>query len=250
MPSAMAVSTKADVNANNAINKQNSAGGAATLAQSQRLDAIRNMMASSGQGGIQGTISADLQQALADGDASLDSIQLRLQTLSSEGATHFDKAKYFADRSPSERLVATPVVPGGGFALARANQAVDSSPDVTAPRADAAAAARLATESTRFTSANASSGTSAGADQLAGDQVDPRRAAMAFASAQNKQIAGRADAMTPDNTARTANLADDDLQQALSAPRATESQIAAREAQVAAREAGSTGVDGNADVSP
>lgn len=220
MPLAMADSTKAVMNANNALNSQNKAGGALTPAQSQRLDAIWNMMASSGQGGIQGTIAADLQQALADSDASLDSIQLRLQTLSSEGAAHFNKANYFADRSQSERPVATPVVLDGGVALARANQAVDSA---------------------RFTTADASGAISTGAYQLSGDEVDPRRAAMAFTSAQNKQIAGRADAMSPDATARTATLTADDLQQALSATRASESQLATREA-------GGTTVDRNTAV--
>jgi flagellar hook-length control protein FliK len=204
------------MNANKATNNQNAAGGAVTPAQSQRLDAIWNMMASSGQGGIQGTIAADLQQALADSDASLDSIQLRLQTLSSEGATHFNKASYFADRSLSERLVATPAVLGGGIALARANHAVDGSPDATVPRADTIAAARAAAESIRLTSPNASSTTSTGVDQLASDEVDPRRAAMTFASAQNKQIAG-------------------------SASRVGESQVAAREA-------GSTTADRNTAV--
>ena len=241
MPLAMADPTKAAMNANNALNSQNTAGGALTPAQSQRLDAIWNMMASSGQGGIQGTIAADLQQALADSDASLDSIQLRLKTLSSEGATHFNKANYFSDRSLFERPVGVQEVLGGGVALARANHAVDGSPDATVPRADTVAAARAAAESTRFTSPNASSTTSTVADQLAGDEVDPRRAAMAFASAQNKQIAGSADAMSPDATARTANLTADDLQQALKAPRV-------RESQVAAREAGSTTVDRNTAV--
>ena len=241
MPLAMADPTKAAMNANNALNSQNTAGGALTPAQSQRLDAIWNMMASSGQGGIQGTIAADLQQALADSDASLDSIQLRLKTLSSEGATHFNKANYFSDRSLFERPVGVQEVLGGGVALARANHAVDGSPDATVPRADTVAAARAAAESTRFTSPNASSTTFTGADQLAGDEVDPRRAAMAFASAQNKQIAGSADAMSPDATARTANLTADDLQQALKAPRV-------RESQVAAREAGSNTVDLNTVV--
>ena len=241
MPLAMADPTKAAMNANNALNSQNTAGGALTPAQSQRLDAIWNMMASSGQGGIQGTIAADLQQALADSDASLDSIQLRLKTLSSEGATHFNKANYFSDRSLFERPVGVQEVLRGGVALARANHAVDGSPDATVPRADTVAAARAAAESTRFTSPNASSTTSTVADQLAGDEVDPRRAAMAFASAQNKQIAGSADAMSPDATARTANLTADDLQQALKAPRV-------RESQVAAREAGSNTVDRNTVV--
>ena len=166
---------------------------------------------------------------------------MRLKTLSSEGATHFNKANYFSDRSLFERPVGVQEVLGGGVALARANHAVDGSPDATVPRADTVAAARAAAESTRFTSPNASSTTSTVADQLAGDEVDPRRAAMAFASAQNKQIAGSADAMSPDATARTANLTADDLQQALKAPRV-------RESQVAAREAGSTTVDRNTVV--
>ena len=261
MPLAMADSTKAVMNANSALTNQSTARGVATPTQSQRLHAIWSMMASSGQGGIQGTIAADLQQGLVDSDASLDSIQLRLQTLSSEGVIHFDKANYFADRSLSQRAVGVQEVLGGGVALARANQADDGSPDATALRA--------AGESTRFTSLNASSATATGADQLAGDEVDPRRAAMAFASAQNKQIAGGADSSqlagdevdprraavafasaqnkqatggpepaSSDASARTANLTADDLRQAFSAPRA-------RESQVAAREAGNTTVDRN-----
>ena len=204
-----------------AMNKVN------TPAQSQRLDAIWNMMASSGQGTIQGTIAADLHQALAYGDDSLDSIQLRLQALSSEGVTHFNKANYFADRSLSERQVATPGALGNGVALGRANQAVEGSP---VPRADAVTATRVTAEPAGISAASGSNTTFAGADQLAGAEVDPRRAAMAFASAQHKQIAGRADARGPDATAGAANLTADDLQQALSAPRAKASQVAALEA--------------------
>ena len=204
-----------------AMNKVN------TPAQSQRLDAIWNMMASSGQGTIQGTIAADLHQALAYGDDSLDSIHLRLQALSSEGVTHFNKANYFADRSVSERQVATQGLLGNAVALGRANQAVEGSP---VPRADAVTATRVTAEPAGISAASASNTTFAGADQLAGAEVDPRRAAMAFASAQHKQIAGRADARGPDATAGAANLTADDLQQALSAPRAKASQVAALEA--------------------
>ena len=204
-----------------AMNKVN------TPAQSQRLDAIWNMMASSGQGTIQGTIAADLHQALAYGDDSLDSIHLRLQALSSEGVTHFNKANYFADRSVSERQVATQGLLGNAVALGRANQAVEGSP---VPRADAVTAARATAEPAGISATSASNTTFAGADQLAGAEVDPRRAAMAFASAQHKQIAGRADARGPDATAGAANLTADDLQQALSAPRAKASQVAALEA--------------------
>jgi len=53
---------------------------------------------------------------------------------------------------------------------------------------------------------------------------------MAFANAQNKQIAGRTDVMSPDATARAANLTANDLQQALSTPQIRASQIAALEA--------------------
>lgn len=199
-----------------AMNKVN------TLTQSQRLDTIWNMMASSGQGTIQGTIAADLHQALAYSDESLDSIQLRLQALSSEGVTHFNKANYFADRSLSEQPIATQGVLGNGVALGRTNQAVEGSP---VPRADAVTAARATAES-----AGISAVSTAKADQLAGAEVDPRRAAMAFASAQNTRIAGRADAKGPDTTAAVANLTADDLQQALSAPRSRASQLAALDA--------------------
>ena len=233
--SAMADSTKAAMNANSVLSNQNSgqntAGGAVTPAQSQRLDAIWNMMASSGQGGIQGTIAADLHQALAYSDDSLDSIQLRLQTLASEGATHFNKANYFADRSLSERLITTQEALGGGVALARANQTVNGSPDATIPRADALTAARAASESARMSTPSA---TGVDNDALAGIEVDPRRAAMAFASAQNKPTAGRAEAVSPDAATRAANLTASDIQQAVSAPRASESQSLGREAGIAA----------------
>ena len=89
-------------------------------------------MASSGQGGIQGTIqgtiAADLQQALAYSDDSLDSIRLRLQALAGEGVTHFNKANYFADRSLSDRPAITQGALGSGVTLGRANQAIEGSP--------------------------------------------------------------------------------------------------------------------------
>jgi len=225
MSSAMADSARSVMNASNVLNNQDTAGGAVTPVQSQRLDAIWNMTASSGQGGIQGTIAADLHQALAYSDDSLDSIQLRLQTLASEGATHFNKSNYFADRSLTERLITTQEALGGGVALARANQTVNGSPDATIPRADALAAARAASESARMSTASA---TGVDNDPLAGVEVDPRRAAMAFVSAQNKPTAGRAETVSPDATA--AKLTADDLRQAVSAPRASESQSAGREA--------------------
>ena len=240
-PSTMADSTRVVMNADNTLNTQNIPGGAVTPAQSQRLDAIWNMMASSGQGGIQGAIAADLHQALAYSDDSLDSIQLRLQTLASEGATHFNKSNYFADRSLSERLITTQEVLGGGVALARANQTVAGSPDATIPRADALAAARTGADSVRMNAASSAGAVGADSDPLAGVEVDPRRAAMAFASTQNKPTATRAEAASPDTTARVANLSANDLQQAVSAPRVSESQAAERAA-------GITALDRNAAV--
>jgi len=218
----MADAKELAMNKVNVVATADTASGSLTPAQSQRLDAIWNMMASSGQGTIQGTIAADLHQALAYSDESLDSIQLRLQALSSEGVTHFSKANYFADRSLSGQPIAAQGVLGNGVALGRTNQAVEGSP---VPRADAVIAARATAES-----AGVSAASTAKADQLAGVEVDPRRAAMAFASAQHKQIAGRADMKTPDAMAGAANLTADDLQQALSAPRARASQVAALEA--------------------
>ena len=240
-PSTMADSTRVVMNADNTLNTQNIPGGAVTPAQSQRLDAIWNMMASSGQGGIQGAIAADLHQALAYSDDSLDSIQLRLQTLASEGATHFNKSNYFADQSLSERLITTQEVLGGGVALARANQTVAGSPDATIPRADALAAARTGADSVRMNAASSAGAVGADSDPLAGVEVDPRRAAMAFASTQNKPTATRAEAASPDTTARVANLSANDLQQAVSAPRVSESQAAERAA-------GITALDRNAAV--
>ena len=231
MPSSTADSTTAIVNADNASNNQGSTRGAFTPVLSQRLDAIWNMMASSGQGGIQGiiqgTIAADLHQALAYSDDSLDSIQLRLQALAGEGVTHFNKANYFADRSLSDRPAITQGVLASVVTLGQANQAVEGSP---VPRADTVTAARAATESVGLSAASVSNTSLTGANQLAGVEVDPRRAAMAFTSAQNKQIADRADAMSPDATARVANLTADDLRQALSTPQTRASQIAALEA--------------------
>ena len=73
-------------------------------------------MASSGQGGIQGTIAADLHQALA--------YMMTLWIVFSCGCrhcqrrTHFNQGNYFADRSLSERLITTQKP--CGVALARA----------------------------------------------------------------------------------------------------------------------------------
>ena len=233
-PSAMADSTRVVMNADNTLNTQNISGGAVTPAQSQRLDAIWNMMASSGQGGIQGAIAADLHQALAYSDDSLDSIQLRLQTLASEGTTHFNKSNYFADQSLSERLITTQEVRGGGVALARANQTVAGSPDATIPRADTLAAARTGADSVRMNAASSARAIGTDSDPLAGVEVDPRRAAMAFASTQNKPTATRAEAASPNTTARAANLSANDLQQAVSAPRVSESRAAERAAGITA----------------
>ena len=104
---------------------------------------------------------------------------------------------------------------GNGVALGRANQAVEGSPVL---RADAVTATRATADPAGISAASASNTTFAGA------------AAMAFASAQHKQIAGRADARGSDANAGAANLTADDLQQALSAPRARASQAAALEA--------------------
>ena len=221
--SSMADAKSPAMNKANVVATVDTASGALTPSQSQRLHAIWNMMASSGQGGIQGTIqgtiTADLHQALAYSDDSLDSIRLRLQALAGEGVTHFNKANYFADRSLSDRPAITQGALGSGVTLGRANQAVEGSP---VPRA--------ATESVGLSAASVSNTTFAGADQLTGVEVDPRRAAMAFTSAQNKQIAGRTDAMSPDASARAANLTADDLQQAHSTPQTRAAQIAELEA--------------------
>ena len=179
------------------------------------------------QGGIQYHCSGSSPGA-GHSDDSLDSIQLRLQTLASEGATHFNKANYFADRSLSERLITTQEALGGGVALARANQTFNGSPDATIPRADALAAARAASESARMGTASAAG---ADSDPLAGVEVDPRRAAMAFASAQNKPTAGRAEAVSPDAATRAANLAASDLSKP-SAPRRRVSVTGARRGRV------------------
>lgn len=200
LASAMADSTKAAMNANSVLSNQNSgqntAGGAVTPVQSQRLDAIWNMMASSGQGGIQGAIAAELHQALAYSDDSLDSIQLRLQALASEGASYFDKSNYFADRSLSERLITPQQVLDSGGAISRANPGRSGLLD-GAPSANV--------------------------------EVDPGRAAITFVSAQKQPIVHKAGAMD-----RAVNQTTDDLQKAISAPLPSASQSVERADGIAA----------------
>ena len=86
----------------------------------------------------------------------------RLQALASEGASDFNKANYFADRTLSKRLITPQQVLDSGGAKSRANPGRSGLLD-GAPSANV--------------------------------EVDPRRAAMTFVSAQKQPIAYEAGAM-------------------------------------------------------
>ena len=75
--------------------------------RSQRLEAIRQMVSQTGNAGVSGTLSAELQRELANSDEPLSSVKARLQALSSSGVTEFDKALYFAHKAYS--VLASPV---------------------------------------------------------------------------------------------------------------------------------------------
>ena len=75
--------------------------------RSQRLEAIRQMVSQTGNAGISGTLSAELQRELANSDEPLSSVKARLQALSSSGVTEFDKAQYFAHKA--DGALASPV---------------------------------------------------------------------------------------------------------------------------------------------
>ncbi|MDC0410874.1 flagellar hook-length control protein FliK [Luminiphilus sp.] len=89
--------------------------------RSQRFEAIRQMVSQTGNAGVSGTLSAELQRELANSDEPLSSIKARLQALSSSGVTEFDKAQYFAQKAygvlaspvggnPAATTVTTPTV--------------------------------------------------------------------------------------------------------------------------------------------
>lgn len=89
--------------------------------RSQRFEAIRQMVSQTGNAGVSGTLSAELQRELANSDEPLSSVKARLQALSSSGVTEFDKAQYFAHKAygvlaspvggnPAATTVTTPTV--------------------------------------------------------------------------------------------------------------------------------------------
>lgn len=89
--------------------------------RSQRFEAIRQMVSQTGNAGVSGTLSAELQRELANSDEPLSSIKARLQALSSSGVTEFDKAQSFAQKAygvlaspvggnPAATTVTTPTV--------------------------------------------------------------------------------------------------------------------------------------------
>ena len=96
--------------------------------RSQRLEAIRQMVSQTGNSGVSGTLSAELQRELANSDEPLNSVKARLQALSSSGVTEFDKAQYFAHKADS--ALASPVQTSRLIA-SQANTAVGGNPAAT-----------------------------------------------------------------------------------------------------------------------
>ena len=96
--------------------------------RSQRLEAIRQMVSQTGNSGVSGTLSAELQRELANSDEPLNSVKARLQALSSSGVTEFDKAQYFAQKADS--ALASPVQTSRLIA-SQANTAVGGNPAAT-----------------------------------------------------------------------------------------------------------------------
>ena len=96
--------------------------------RSQRLEAIRQMVSQTGNSGVSGPLSAELQRELANSDEPLNSVKARLQALSSSGVTEFDKAQYFAHKADS--ALASPVQTSRLIA-SQANTAVGGNPAAT-----------------------------------------------------------------------------------------------------------------------
>ena len=96
--------------------------------RSQRLETIRQMVSQTGNSGVSGTLSAELQRELANSDEPLNSVKARLQALSSNGVTEFDKAQYFAHKADS--ALASPVQTSRLIA-SQANTAVGGNPAAT-----------------------------------------------------------------------------------------------------------------------
>ena len=188
---------------------------ASTSGASARLDAIWNMMASSGQGVISGTIAADLHQMLANSDEGLDVIQARLQALAKEGVGFFNKETYFG----SPRL--------GGSALTAgqvsSNAAVRSLADQALAdpiRAGQAVAKGENAQGSRL---------SAPVGGLQGIEMDPRRAATILTDSQTQQPAVKSDAASVNVGLRSPNPMIDEVTQALVAAKQGDAARAARE---------------------
>ena len=88
----------------------------------------RLMVSQTGNSGVSGTLSAELQRELANSDEPLNSVKARLQALSSSGVTEFDKAQYFAQKADS--ALASPVQTSRLIA-SQANTAVGGNPAAT-----------------------------------------------------------------------------------------------------------------------
>ncbi|MDA9942043.1 flagellar hook-length control protein FliK [Luminiphilus sp.] len=96
--------------------------------RSQRLEAIQRMVSQTGNSGVLGTLSAELQHELANSDEPLNSVKARLQSLSSSGVTELDKAQYFA-RKVDSALVSP--VQTSGLIASQASAAVGGKPAAT-----------------------------------------------------------------------------------------------------------------------
>ena len=191
---------------------------------SARLDAIWNMMASSGQGVISGTISADLHQMLANSDEGLDVIRARLQTLAKEGIVLFDKETYLA----STRIGGSALTAGHLSSSAAVRSLMDQATADPVRAAEAVAKG----ENAQRSGLNASNATAMNTPQLdnvrglQGIEIDPRRG---LTNSQSQQAAVKPDAASVDASLRASNPMADEVRQALVAVRQGDAAGAARE---------------------
>lgn len=194
---------------------------------SARSDTISNMMASSGQGEISGTLSADLQQILATGDETLEAIQVRLQTLSKEGVTLFNKENYFNNPRLAGSALTAQHASGSAPVLTHADPILTGRTETGLTLASGGDKQVSGVNAPNAAAANASQRTNVGA--LDGIEIDPRRAVVTLTSSKSQQAATRSEATHVDTIMRTSSLLADEVRRALASVKRGDAASAARE---------------------
>jgi hypothetical protein len=185
------------------------------------------MMASSGQGEISGTLSADLQQILATGDETLEAIQARLQTLSKEGVTLFNKENYFNNPRLAGSALTAQHASGSAPVLTHADPILTGRTETGLTLASGGDKQVSGVNAPNAAAANASQRTNVGA--LDGIEIDPRRAVVTLTSSKSQQAATRSEATHVDTIMRTSSLLADEVRRALASVKRGDAASAARE---------------------